>query len=464
MNTRDQYTDELISAYFDGELSGDERARVEQLLTQGGRESQWLEEIESLRQDLQLLPSRRLGSDFTQRTINAARQSAVDAGRPTQPLAPSAAGRDANYGWIAWVSGAAVLAATLLLAVFLMNSSTEPKPGSTVTKQEGTAVESDDVPPSAGKEASQTPVLVAESSDRPDKSRLPDETAKPGSLAVTKEQRSKTSDEPTSDPPGPMKRAADSPRLVDNDATTREHSTPDVGTVANDREPGKQPNAAPKPASGQLLMVFDVQLTPLGREEGRFDRALVDQQVPFDATLTVDEELEATLMRSRFLQPAKKQAPPPNDDVQLIYVVTRGGKIDEIWQSMRKEHFAQIKCDLAIMPADQEVFRELRRTAEAEWAARDLNDRNLVGAERPGDRIRAQRLVLPRSWKGVPAHRLGRLGLMPDWMQEQLDDARLPKPRVQPVAPPPPAAGERFGENIIAEALFVITTPSDKQP
>ncbi len=202
-------------------------------------------------------------------------------------------------------------------------------------------------------------------------------------------------------------------------------------------------------------------LTLAGREEGRFDRALVDQQVPFDATLTVDEELEATLMRSRFLQPAKEGEATSKDDVQLIYVVTRGGKIDEIWQAMRenKKHFSQIKCDLAFLPADQEVFRELRRAAEAEWAARDLANQNLAGAEVARDRTRAQRLVLPRSWKGVPAHRLGRLGLMPDWMQDQLDNAHLPKPQVQPVAPPRPAAGERLGEKIIAEALFVITTP-----
>jgi anti-sigma factor RsiW len=468
MNTRDQYTDELVSAYFDGELSGDERARVEQLLTQGGRESQWLEEIESLRQDLQLLPLRRLGSDFTQRTIKAARQSAADAGRPAPSLAPSTAERDANYRWIGWVSGAAILAATLLLAVFLMNDSTEPNPGSSVTKQEGTASESDAVQSSPEKVTSQTPVQVAESSDPQAESGAPDETAKEGSLAGTREPASKTFDEATV-PPGetkPMKRGADAPRVVEDDATKRGPATPDVGTVAEDRESAKQPNDAAKPASGQLLMVFDVTLTPVGREEGRFDRALVDQQIPFDATLTVDEELEATLLRSRFLQPAKEPAATPNDEVQLIYVVTRGGKIDEIWQSMResKKHFSQIKCDLAIIPADLDVFRELRRAAEAEWAARDPNDRNLAGAETPGDRIRAQRLVLPRSWKGVPAHRLGRLGLMPDWMREHLDDPRLSKPRVQPVAPPQPAPGERLGENIIAEALFVITTLADESP
>ncbi len=202
MNTRDQYTDELVSAYFDGELSGDERARVEQLLAQGGRESDWLEEIESLRQDMQLLPPKRLGSDFTQRTIHAARQSAAEAGRSTQPLATALAERDANYGWIGWVSGAAVLAAALLLAVFLMNSSTTPKP---------------------------------------------DETAITGAFAVAKKQRSKTSDEPIRDP-SPQKsnlkkQGTDSPPLVGDEAT-KGHSTPDVGTVDKDgksdkREDGK---------------------------------------------------------------------------------------------------------------------------------------------------------------------------------------------------------------------------------
>jgi hypothetical protein len=470
MNTRDHYTDELVSAYVDGELTEDERARVERLLSQGGPEQQWLEEIESLRAELQSLPAGRLGAEFTQRTIKAAQDSAINARPSGQSSAPTAAA-DSRTGWVGWVAGVAGLAATLLLAFSLIDWFQNPDAGPAVAKQPLIGpVEVDRDKVAVNKSAIDGPQQIDDSQREPNQGVAP---SRPQSLATTEQPPPNRGDgpataEPTADQPesghqrdslGP---SHDPTQVASDDGAAGRADTADVGTVSGDKDSGdendRQMVGTARPvASGQLLMVFDVTMTPRGREEGRFDRALLDQQIPFDATLTVDEELENTLMRSRFLEPAET-AGKPDEFVQLVYVVTRGGKIDEIWQAMREseQYFSQVKCDLAIMPADQAVFRELRRAADAEWAARDAADQNLIGTDLPANRTRAQQLVLPQTWKGVPAHRLGRMGLMPEWTR-QAGGVQLPKPARPMAAPRPALAGQRIGENIVTEALFVIT-------
>ena len=66
--------DELLSGYMDGELSADERARVEQMLETepGVRESLRLlqEQSQTVRRSLRSAP--RLDSDFAERVLAAA--------------------------------------------------------------------------------------------------------------------------------------------------------------------------------------------------------------------------------------------------------------------------------------------------------------------------------------------------------------------------------------------------------
>ncbi|HTQ39583.1 MAG TPA: hypothetical protein VMJ32_11170 [Pirellulales bacterium] len=64
--------DILISAYLDGELSAEERARAEQLLSANAEARQLLEELRALRAGLQELPQHRLEIDFAQRVLQKA--------------------------------------------------------------------------------------------------------------------------------------------------------------------------------------------------------------------------------------------------------------------------------------------------------------------------------------------------------------------------------------------------------
>jgi hypothetical protein len=47
---------------------------------------------------------------------------------------------------------------------------------------------------------------------------------------------------------------------------------------------------------------------------------------------------------------------------------------------------------------------------------------------------------------------------MPDWLENGSPEVHLPPPAPKPV-PPRPAPGRRLGEDILVEALFVITLP-----
>ncbi len=63
----DKISDELISAYLDGELDLQQRAQVEQLVTRDPHYSQMLEELRTLRETLRSLPRHQLDAGFHER-------------------------------------------------------------------------------------------------------------------------------------------------------------------------------------------------------------------------------------------------------------------------------------------------------------------------------------------------------------------------------------------------------------
>ncbi len=348
MNQRDDYTDELVSAYFDGELAGDELARVEQLLTRGERESQWLEQIKSLRQDLRLMPTPQPERDFSRRTLEAVRRAQPE--MPPPHIVPRVATNAPSLRRLSgWVSAAVAVAAVLLLAAYWMNRPVDPPGGFTVARQDR-ATDEDDA--ASGRvaddaQADATAADLAGAGDVPTPSGRPGDVPKPENAAKGPLTRRLPVESVMQDPKGgdrPVPQiAADPPVLadpqpVDSQMPVPDRPLPDVGTVTGgtDKATGRalpRKTLPRKPEdSGQLLMVIDVTLTPAGRQHGRFEQLLTDHQIPFDATLVVQEELENTLMRSRFLKPAQEVPLVPNEDVQLVYVVTRGGRVDEMWR------------------------------------------------------------------------------------------------------------------------------------
>lgn len=127
--------DEQLSAYIDKELSGEERARVEQRLATDAAARRLVDEMERLRQDLHALPQHRLDGDFSARLLAklAEHDPPEDGGASNSPdTSPGPAAkqsstaspfyRDADDRFrgfrrgLAWA--AAIVAASVLLMLF----------------------------------------------------------------------------------------------------------------------------------------------------------------------------------------------------------------------------------------------------------------------------------------------------------------------------------------------------------
>ena len=122
MAPMDKFSQELISAYLDGELTADERARVENLLTNSAAHRKSLAEMTSLAEELHELPGYRLDEEFPERVLRKAGHAQVRLQETSSP----ATGRQ-NGGWRPMLASrrglgvaALVSAAAALLALFLL--------------------------------------------------------------------------------------------------------------------------------------------------------------------------------------------------------------------------------------------------------------------------------------------------------------------------------------------------------
>ncbi len=116
--------DELISAYLDGELSGEDLSRAEQLLAKRPESRQLLEELSALRASLQGLPKSSLGASFPDRVLRRAEREMLQPRATTS--APASDRRDEFplplRSWRRWQRplawSALAIAAGLLIMAF----------------------------------------------------------------------------------------------------------------------------------------------------------------------------------------------------------------------------------------------------------------------------------------------------------------------------------------------------------
>ncbi len=439
MNQRDEYSHELISAYADGELSPDELARVEQLLATDDSHRQTLDEIKSLADEMRALPSLRLSDRFPQRVLEAARQidPAIGVGRQV----PSCPPRQPAAGVRRWQAGLALAAAATLLAALFYGFSRDGA-GDGVLRDMQTLAKTDPSQSNAPRQQVQGDDVtgqqqLARSAGQADVG-TPDGDAAESPSA----HRSVASDAPSDAVNAVVAPAVASSAAASQAASTVPANEADAalgqrGTIMADSHPPSVPqgssvatgadvpaDAVPPPASSPLpgeqvpgrinaldgppagtqkmLFVINVELTRAGADEGSFERALNALGIAFDANIDVIPDLEQALLQSRFFEgtqePRKSATPVP---FNLVYVVTRGGAIDNLWRYMRqnKTQFARVTLDLAIKPGDLAVFEQLQQLAN--FAAAPLGD---SGETRPAPRgAIAHRLMLSPAWHGMPS-------------------------------------------------------------
>ncbi len=187
---------ELFSAYIDGELTAEEQAEVEQILSDNPDAQQLVDELRSLSQSLQALPAYKLDVDLAARVLRQAEQEMlaepaaplpkfhqVDEPAPAQESWARRLLRPRNFAWSA--------AAILVAVVFALN---EPGQDTAPSKHvaegtDGTAVPSLEIIPSDEHTAgSVESAIVAAPTDENPAPKTPDAVAPTPSPTMVAEQ------------------------------------------------------------------------------------------------------------------------------------------------------------------------------------------------------------------------------------------------------------------------------------
>ena len=93
--------DELLSAYLDGELSDEERARAEQMLAEQPESRQLLDDLRAIKSSFEGLPRHRLEADFSARVLRAAERELLAGDADGEVPAPPAASRSSSEAVVA---------------------------------------------------------------------------------------------------------------------------------------------------------------------------------------------------------------------------------------------------------------------------------------------------------------------------------------------------------------------------
>lgn len=87
----EKFSDELISAFLDGELTADEQALVEQMLLDSAQYRRMFDELRALRHSLQALPTYKLDENFAERVLRRAERVMLTSSEPPIGSPPAAA-------------------------------------------------------------------------------------------------------------------------------------------------------------------------------------------------------------------------------------------------------------------------------------------------------------------------------------------------------------------------------------
>ncbi len=478
MNQRDDTLHELISAYIDGELSVDERARVEQLLGSDREYQHMFESMRALAQDMQALPSYQLDDTFANRVLTAAHDAEATAGSgPTVALNRHLDGPDACAPRAVPISSrrrslaatvVLVAAAAVLIAVFMpphagdSGNDTRPLAMAEQSSAEPAAAAHDSASSAPLKESasdSHYPTSTPNTNpsvDGSNSNNTPD-VANTGTATETDDQRP-----PASLDSAAMASVGRPPNGTNNQPDTARQTT-GSRSAANTAHPQGTAQVAPVQAAAKaprielgpgansikMLLVIDVKMTQAGWDSGRFETLLRQAGIPFEANILVKAELEKTLLESRFFESAKpKHAPVTTESsspLAIVYVAARGGAIDRVWQQMKRDpsHFTHVRLDMALQPGDTTVFRQIQQLGATPIRPDPTTE--------PQHQSAAHRLVLPPSWQGQPVEGSAKTA----GLAAMLNDAPPAGSQDAPRGPMAPSGG-LFGGNVYTEALFVL--------
>ena len=119
-NPTKNFDDELLSAYVDGELTGEQLAQVEQQLADDPRACQLVDELRTLSREIQSLPKETIGQDLRTTVLQRAERAMLLGSESPVVSKPRAASSSRRWAWAAMA-----IAASLMLSIYLPTSPPE---------------------------------------------------------------------------------------------------------------------------------------------------------------------------------------------------------------------------------------------------------------------------------------------------------------------------------------------------
>ncbi|MDP7015453.1 MAG: hypothetical protein QGG36_06620 [Pirellulaceae bacterium] len=152
---------ELISAYFDDELSSDERVRAEELLRESEELREFLEELQGVRNELTALPQESLDANFASRVlaeVGELKPAAPEPDAPAEQAGPASAetARDKSQQWFVVAAIIATAAAITLVVSFFRDPGDNPHVVTPEADPDNSVVEVP-VPPDPGPDVVEPP-------------------------------------------------------------------------------------------------------------------------------------------------------------------------------------------------------------------------------------------------------------------------------------------------------------------
>ncbi|WP_182866145.1 anti-sigma factor family protein [Rhodopirellula sp. JC639] len=294
----EELLDELLSAHLDDALSGDERARVDQMLRDDPTARERLEALirqrDSFRDTMLAVP--QLPDGFADNVVQAAiARAEAEELRSDHPLrlaandsfvTPRPASSISKPRLVAMVAGlaASVLFIGLVARQFSGTAPNGPSDNELVAaprvmpEQDAVPKPEDALAPPVTPEAMSDSIVASDQGPTPPEVTGPLDDLRPEPAPVM---------QPDGQNPPAMQLADASPNAPGRDASVSETSVPDLDAMPT--TPDSQSFVALKPLS--MLMVVEIKQSEAGRQTGAFDRALAEIQIMESDERRVDEAL-----------------------------------------------------------------------------------------------------------------------------------------------------------------------------
>jgi anti-sigma factor RsiW len=307
-----EYTEEVLSAYLDGEASPDQRRQVEAWLAASPDHQQVLDDLHVLSANLRDLPRYRLDEGFADRVLQAAQQRSLAA----QPVASAAGapriGRPATVWRRVALVALAVSAAILVTLHWAWGPGREPVEG-------------------------------------------------PGMARTGDEPHGVTPSDPTR-----RERPSAVPATGDPQRLPEPYPPPAAQLAVEGDSPASPAGRAPSPISfvslvqpqvrQRLLLVYELSVTAEGAENAAFASLLKRQNIRFQETVAVGAEEQKALLKQRFLKGVEvvRGERTNQDEVQLFLVSCSARQAEAMYAELltRPFGFASFCLNLTAKDAD----------------------------------------------------------------------------------------------------------------